>query len=469
MKKLLLSISALLCAQLTFGQETLFQDNFESGSSNWTLNTGSAANQWIVNNSYTGFSGFINNTPNQPSGINGAPTSNYLHIHNTTVVALGVSNANYQTGVYANQDATMTSSISTVGKTGVTFSYWYLAVGAAGDSEGKVYYSTDNGSSWNLLATYSGVSAWTQATHTLPAFDNQATLKFKFNWTDGDLGQDPAFSIDDVLITANGQADAISNLVISNSDAWCQGTTKNINVSFDAIGTYTSGNVFTAQLSDASGSFASPTAIGTLNSSTSGAQVIAATIPNNVNAGNGYRIRVVSTSPALISDTDNGTNLVVHPQPNVVLANFDAMCVYHNPITLNQGSPTGGIYSGPSVVSGQFNPSTAGVGSWAITYTYTDGNGCGGQATKNITVSACAGIDEVASNSLSVYPNPASDKLFIEGNGVKRVLIYDLLGNEVASFDAPQTYYNIHQLNAGAYLVKVVAENTTKMIKIQVK
>lgn len=63
MKKLLLSISTLLCVQLTFGQETLFQDNFESGSSNWTLNTGSGANQWIVNNSYAGFSGFINNTP----------------------------------------------------------------------------------------------------------------------------------------------------------------------------------------------------------------------------------------------------------------------------------------------------------------------------------------------------------------------------------------------------------------------
>ncbi|WP_160143783.1 T9SS type A sorting domain-containing protein [Chryseolinea soli] len=72
-----------------------------------------------------------------------------------------------------------------------------------------------------------------------------------------------------------------------------------------------SANVFTAQLSNSFGSFASPTAIGTATSNTSGS--ISATIPVGAIPGNGYRIRVVSSNPGpgLIS-ADNGTNLTVN-------------------------------------------------------------------------------------------------------------------------------------------------------------
>jgi plastocyanin len=69
-------------------------------------------------------------------------------------------------------------------------------------------------------------------------------------------------------------------------------------------------NVFTAQLSDAAGSFASPLTIGTLNGATVGS--INAVIPNNTNAGTAYRIRVVSSNPAA-TGTDNGTDLEVIP------------------------------------------------------------------------------------------------------------------------------------------------------------
>ncbi|TNE76539.1 MAG: hypothetical protein EP333_02380, partial [Bacteroidetes bacterium] len=51
MKKLLLSGAALLAFGLS-AQTTLFQDNFESGGGNWTLNGGSGLNQWIINSEY---------------------------------------------------------------------------------------------------------------------------------------------------------------------------------------------------------------------------------------------------------------------------------------------------------------------------------------------------------------------------------------------------------------------------------
>ncbi|HLP52085.1 MAG TPA: PCMD domain-containing protein [Chitinophagales bacterium] len=83
-----------------------------------------------------------------------------------------------------------------------------------------------------------------------------------------------------------------------------------VTVNFTSDVVFNAGNVFTAQLSDYTGSFANPTAIGTLNGATIGA--ISANIPGNTAGGSAYRIRVVSSDPA-ITGTDNGTDLVVNP------------------------------------------------------------------------------------------------------------------------------------------------------------
>jgi len=58
-----------------------------------------------------------------------------------------------------------------------------------------------------------------------------------------------------------------------------------------AVGNYTAGNIFTAQLSNLTGSFSSPTTIGTLTAAVSG--TIIGTIPNTVVLENGYLIRVI--------------------------------------------------------------------------------------------------------------------------------------------------------------------------------
>ena len=79
-------------------------------------------------------------------------------------------------------------------------------------------------------------------------------------------------------------------------------------VSFTATGTYQSGNVFTAQLSNASGSFASPVAIGSLTATGSG--TIGVQIPVGTAPGTGYRVRVVSSNPPA-TGTDNGSNITI--------------------------------------------------------------------------------------------------------------------------------------------------------------
>lgn len=119
-----------------------------------------------------------------------------------------------------------------------------------------------------------------------------------------------------------------------------------INVPFTvANGSFNSGNVFTAQLSDAGGNFSNPTNIGTLAGTTSGA--ISATIPAGTPAGTGYRIRVVASDPAVTSAANANDLTIACPPPTLTVGAIS-------------GSPfcSGAAVSVPFTVGGggSFNP-----------------------------------------------------------------------------------------------------------------
>lgn len=97
----------------------------------------------------------------------------------------------------------------------------------------------------------------------------------------------------------------------------CAGSS--LDVSFVVEGAFNVGNSFTAELSDANGSFASPTAIGAVVGTTGGS--ITATVPPGTPDGTGYRIRVVGSDP-LITGTDNGADITIQ---NCVLVSVRAM------------------------------------------------------------------------------------------------------------------------------------------------
>lgn len=74
------------------------------------------------------------------------------------------------------------------------------------------------------------------------------------------------------------------------------------------------------------------------------------------------------------------------PLPTVNLSAFNDLCETSSPITLNQGSPAGGVYSGTGVVGNTFNPAMAGVGNHIITYVFTNNVGCSNEASNTIVV-----------------------------------------------------------------------------------
>ncbi|MCZ2141660.1 MAG: hypothetical protein LC096_09765, partial [Bacteroidia bacterium] len=74
-----------------------------------------------------------------------------------------------------------------------------------------------------------------------------------------------------------------------------------ISIPFEAFGLYTSGcNLFSAQLSDASGNFSSPLTLGTLTSSLASTHTIFGTLPTTLSAGYGYKVRIVASNPFTI-------------------------------------------------------------------------------------------------------------------------------------------------------------------------
>src|ERR1035437_2810951 len=108
----------------------------------------------------------------------------------------------------------------------------------------------------------------------------------------------------------------ISTSPISGSP-FCPGDS--VFVSFTITGNFNNANVFTAQLSNSSGSFAAAVNIGSITSTIAG--TIPCMIPTNTPAGIHYRIRVYSSSP-VDTGTMNNADLVVNASPiPVIVAN----------------------------------------------------------------------------------------------------------------------------------------------------
>ncbi|MDR3428083.1 hypothetical protein, partial [Silvimonas sp.] len=83
-------------------------------------------------------------------------------------------------------------------------------------------------------------------------------------------------------------------------------------------------NTFTLQLSNSSGSFSSPVNIGSVTSTSSG--TITGTIPSTTAAGTGYRVRIISSSPADTSAND-GVNIHISTLAPSTFTNNLPVCV----------------------------------------------------------------------------------------------------------------------------------------------
>ena len=175
-----------------------------------------------------------------------------------------------------------------------------------------------------------------------------------------------------------------------------------------------------------------------------------------VNTGNSYTVTVGNAGCTSVSTP---TVVAVNPLPTVTFSSVPSLCNYDAPITLTQGSPAGGTYSGTGVSGGQFNPATAGNGSHTLTYSYTDGNNCTNTQNRNVTVDGCLSISEGNGNSLRVYPNPSNGQftLISEGYELNSVSVYNQIGQLVYNRNSDEIEKDINLMNfdSGVYTIRV--------------
>ncbi|MBG8555869.1 T9SS type A sorting domain-containing protein [Hymenobacter guriensis] len=188
------------------------------------------------------------------------------------------------------------------------------------------------------------------------------------------------------------------------------------------------GNVITAQLSNASGSFTTPTSIGTANFEGQGNGSISVTIPAGAATGTGYRIRLVSSSPGVTSQNDNGSNISLTTQPTAVPSS-NSPVAYGGTIQLTAQSVPGAsyIWTGPNFYSTQQNPTITGASQGANQGTYT----------LYVTVGGCQSVGVAT----QVTVNPSTDPIltmtsqpsgaFCGNNGIN--LSFSVTGNSFAA------------------------------------
>jgi len=175
--------------------------------------------------------------------------------------------------------------------------------------------------------------------------------------------------------TYTGAAPTLSTTSVSGAPFCISSTTgATSTVGYSGTGSFTGGNVFSAQLSDASGSFAAPVTIGTL-ASTALNGTINATLPAGTASGTGYRVRVVSSAPA-VTGSNNGSDISIRQGVNFSYATTPVNCNGASDgaiiSTVNEGiAPFTYVWSTGSTAS-----SINGLSPGTYSLTVTGNNGC---------------------------------------------------------------------------------------------
>ncbi|MCF8367055.1 MAG: T9SS type A sorting domain-containing protein, partial [Bacteroidales bacterium] len=177
---------------------------------------------------------------------------------------------------------------------------------------------------------------------------------------------------------------------------------------------------------------------------------------------------------------ENQNYITVFELPAVEFTAMENQCIDWPGFELSEGSPAGGVYSGPGVESGWFYPDVAGMGTHTLTYTYLDGNGCENAANQDILVDACTGIGILSgAQSLRVYPNPVTSLSTIEyyvfSDIDVNISIFNSLGMLVKEIVPENANMGRHEVNVrtsdfenGIYFVKLTAGEQTATTKMTI-
>lgn len=353
----------------------------------------------------------------------GAIGSPNLTFSTTQTYNAGVTGVALSTGTAAAANGAFVEvTISTVGYSGITVSWAGRTSNAT--TPGSWVLTGDSGAGYgSAISTQSLTTSFVNTGDISLGglFDNNTSIKIRVTANNPSLRN---LRIDDLIIkgTSMSSNTITTDTAITGSPFCVSGSTgASVSVPFTSVGTFNAGNIYTAQLSNAAGSFASPVSIGTVTSTTNSG-TITATIPAGTVAGTGYRIRVVSSNP-VVTGSNNTIDLTVQvpaaitTQPSTTVQNLcqgsaaTALSVVATGTTLTYqwysnttATTSGGTPVGTS--SSSYTPVTTAAGT--LYYYCVVSAACGTSVTSNVSGAVnVTAIPSAPSGTINISANPS--------------------------------------------------------------
>lgn len=450
----LIVLSTLLLFLYSFNSQSqvFWTEDFTNGCPN----NCAAASYSGVNGAWSVFNTGTNGVDNNPWYVSGAEngnaagacatlngTNSTLHIgSNATVLGdMGATFLNTGAGLFDIPTDLRAESpiINCTGKSTIILSFNYIENGDGLNDNATLWYTDGTLFTWIQLADLTKtvlcsptVGTWTNYSQILPASaDNNAQVQIALRWVNNDdaTGEDPSIAIDDITLSTPVIDSVITGVITGSPFCACD----TVDVPFTSIGTYTSANIYTAQLSDSSGSFAAPVVIGTLTDSTNSG-TIECMIPCGTLTGSGYLIRVVSSAPA-VTGFDNGVNItinsVVVPSVSITTTATNALCI-STAVTFTATPLNGGtlpVY--------QWQRNSINVGADSPVYT-SSGAFMNGETISVILTSnaVCATPTAQQTNTVIACPAIEIPNVFTpNGDGINDVFKINLSGESLTNFN----------------------------------
>ncbi len=237
----------------------------------------------------------------------------------------------------------------------------------------------------------------------------------------------------------------------------------NFKAYFKLFGLYGASNATSVELSDASGSFATPVVIGTkLNPNA--IDSITCTIPANTIASSLYKIRLSTADPFILSNV-YASSFTVLARPNNQTVQVNVTDLF---VTSQGGCTYQWVYNNVPI-GGATNPlvTTIGNGNYYVIITGT--NGC--TTNSNVFNYNTTSVKSITSTQITVSPNPASNMLTVnvpENMAGKTMHVFNTLGKKIDSekLKAGVNHYNSSELEAGIYLLTIDTYRGVLKIKL---
>ncbi len=329
-------------------------------------------------------------------------------------------------GGFQNVDGNSLPRIARLASSGAVDPTFNVGTGFSNTVEDIAIDNTGNILTTGTFTTYNTIESRSRICRILPSGD----IDYLFNVGSGlNVGAERLFIQPDERIvvvgsftTYNSQSSSrivrlLNHSILSESllptGTYCAGQSGV--VSYSVTGTYNTGNIFKAQLSDATGNFSSPVEIGSVTAVIPSS--IPFVIPSGTNSGGAYRIRVVSTDPPVVGTDLGGTSgiaIAAIPSPTVVVSSSDGTTIcageevtFSSVVTDGGASPTYEWFSGDDPIPSA-NQSTY------VTTQLVDGEQIRVSVVSN---ASCADGEAVVSNTITMTVQPIEAPLVsIESN-----------------------------------------------------